>query len=153
MLVCIFTDAQIIAGVYLMYNFALILSAVLYSVTIDMSQDAAVAIICSVVAMHFLLGATSILRDGVGYALSQRFGVSIHPFFKIHMSFRHTVTLMGDFLLIVALILSSLVLLVDDVGINQNVLYGISITSAFVGNWICNLLHFFPQEDDAQQIV
>jgi hypothetical protein len=126
---------------YLFYNVALGMSLAFHAMS---DTSLATVVVVAVVAMHFLLGILSTLRDGWSAAIEERFGILIGlkpPSMRWDVSFRHSVAGLADGLLVTSLVCGIVVLYVDS---DEVFWYALAISTAIVGNWLCNLLHAFP---------
>ena len=137
------TTSTLIFVAYVLYNIALLTSIVFF---VNSMKMVAVLIILTVVSLHFLLGAVQTIANGFNTSVKERFGMILSPSVRCSINFRHATTLLGDTLLLVAFGLSVLLL----TGNRADIWYGVSTTCALSGNWICNLLHIFPTQSQAE---
>jgi hypothetical protein len=127
---------------YICYNLALGMSLALYAMSEVFTAN---LVIFVVVCLHFTLGLVSSMRKGLLESIRDRLGVGIdcqHLQVSYVATFRHAVAALGDLLSVFAFACVLVTIFVAES--DPPFWYALSISTAIVGNWICNLLHLFP---------
>lgn len=97
---------------------------------------------------HFAIGIILTIQDGMSSTLGERFGVFLYPQFRLKPSLRSSIAILGDMLILNALILTSTTLTFHDRHVcHAKEKYYVAFSDAFVGYVISTLLCLFPSDD------
>lgn len=121
---------------YFAYTVALMVSLAFYILD---EFDTAAWIVAAVASLHFVLGGLLSMEGSV--SIRKRYEWEDAEGNARASGFRGGVTILSDFIIMPAALTAAVLTLTVDDGNETHLLYGVALTSALVGNLICNLLH------------